>query len=355
MLRSSESFGSFAAALAKVQSELDGHEISWAAATRTGCRTEEGEEALRRTAFDSGLGTVRKMLSKHEFAAVQTTSIDGTAGMVHLTTTLVHSSGEWVASEWPVGPAAAVANPRRMGAALTYACRCALFTLVGIAAEDGLDVQAKVASALPVGRPLNPIPNLAATSSAEWPAAMAGDIGRVCLPPLPPQDSARLREGMLAELQALNASDALAWKKSMQATRYRLTAECTHLLDRAFAARFPELRDATLKSDVGGDHRGMAITKTVRHRNKQHLEFVRTQPCLVCARQPSDPHHLRFAQPNALGRKVSDEFVVPLCRVHHRELHRSGSELQWWSDRKLTPLLIAAELWRRTQSDPTEN
>jgi hypothetical protein len=179
---------------------------------------------------------------------------------------------------------------------------------------------------------------------------------------------------MLAEIQALEASDATTWAQSMQANKSRLTAECARLLDAAFAAHFPEFgnvevncgvassppserpkqvvgRRADPPSELGGDGEGLlAITKTVRHRNKEHLRFVRTQPCLVCERQPSDAHHLRFAQPQALGRKVSDEFVVPLCRVHHREVHRSGFELQWWNDRKLTPLARAAELWRRTQS-----
>jgi hypothetical protein len=79
---------------------------------------------------------------------------------------------------------------------------------------------------------------------------------------------------------------------------------------------------------------------------------VARQPCLVCGRTPSDPHHLRFAQPRALGRKVSDEFTVPLCRTHHREIHRTGDEAAWWSDRRLEPLVIAAALWRRTHPLP---
>src|SRR5205807_3889082 len=82
------------------------------------------------------------------------------------------------------------------------------------------------------------------------------------------------------------------------------------------------------------------ITKTVRHRNKEHLRFVRTQPCLICAKQPSDPHHLPFAQPRALGRKVSDEYTVPLCRAHHRELHRAAKELPWWQSLGIAPLAV---------------
>ena len=96
--------------------------------------------------------------------------------------------------------------------------------------------------------------------------------------------------------------------------------------------------------------RKFPITKTVRHRNKEHLKFVRTQPCLVCGRQPSDPHHLRFAGPRALGRKVSDEFTVPLCRVHHREVHRTTKELTWWQALGIAPLEVAHGLWQKTQS-----
>ncbi|MGC1590476.1 MAG: hypothetical protein WA770_10190, partial [Pseudolabrys sp.] len=78
------------------------------------------------------------------------------------------------------------------------------------------------------------------------------------------------------------------------------------------------------------------------------LKFVASQPCVICERQPCDPHHLRFAQPRAIGLKVSDEFTVPLCRGHHRELHRAGNEMLWWQDRRVDPLEIAKGLWERT-------
>ena len=84
-------------------------------------------------------------------------------------------------------------------------------------------------------------------------------------------------------------------------------------------------------------------------RNKEHLDFVASLPCLVCGRQPCDPHHLRFVQPRALGRKVSDEFTVPLCRIHHRELHRQMSEEAWWSLVNIDPKAAALSLWRHTQ------
>lgn len=85
-----------------------------------------------------------------------------------------------------------------------------------------------------------------------------------------------------------------------------------------------------------------------RIRDKEHLKFVQTQPCLLCGRTPSDAHHLRFAQPRAMSRKASDEFTVPLCRTHHRQLHQSGDEVSWWNDLDIDPLLIARELWSRT-------
>jgi hypothetical protein len=98
------------------------------------------------------------------------------------------------------------------------------------------------------------------------------------------------------------------------------------------------------------DRSTLTIGHSPRRRNKAHLKFVAAQPCLVCGRRPSDPHHLRFAQVQALGRKVSDEFTVPLCRTHHRELHQTGDEVQWWEtwDRDVDPLEIAKGLWEQS-------
>ena len=92
----------------------------------------------------------------------------------------------------------------------------------------------------------------------------------------------------------------------------------------------------------------LAIAEPKRLRDKAHLRFVASQPCLVCGRQPSDPHHLRFAQPHALGLKVSDEFTVPLCRGHHRQLHQAGNEVAWWKDLDINTLEIAKGLWEQT-------
>src|SRR6266853_93893 len=138
MPRSSETVAALASALAKAQAELINPEKSLTATIRTG-RPGEGERSFRYAPLSSGLDIVRKTLGQHEIATLQTTAIDQTAGMVNLTTTLAHASGEWIASDWPVCPVAETANPQRMGAALTYARRYALFTLVGIAGEDDLD------------------------------------------------------------------------------------------------------------------------------------------------------------------------------------------------------------------------
>src|SRR5215470_530995 len=139
MPRSSETVAALASALAKAQAELINPEKSLTATIRTG-RAGECERSFRYAPLSSGLDIVRKTLGQHEIATLQTTAIDQTAGMVNLTTTLAHASGEWIASDWPVCPIAETAQPQRMGAALTYARRYALLTLVGIAGEDDLDV-----------------------------------------------------------------------------------------------------------------------------------------------------------------------------------------------------------------------
>jgi hypothetical protein len=100
---------------------------------------------------------------------------------------------------------------------------------------------------------------------------------------------------------------------------------------------------------------GLAHPKEpARKRSKAHLLFVRDQPCLVCQQTPCDAHHLKFAQPRTLGRKVSDEFTVPLCRAHHQELHRHGNERAWWANLQIAPLPVAQDLWTASPvHDPT--
>src|SRR6266851_4312328 len=138
MHRSSESIAALAAALAKAQTELSNPEKSLVGTIGTE-RPGEGARTFRYAPLSSGLDLVRKALGQQQIATVQTTAIDATTGTVNLTTVLAHASGEWIASDWPVCRLADTAAPHRMGAALTYARRYALFTLVGIAGEDDLD------------------------------------------------------------------------------------------------------------------------------------------------------------------------------------------------------------------------
>jgi hypothetical protein len=98
------------------------------------------------------------------------------------------------------------------------------------------------------------------------------------------------------------------------------------------------------------DKSQLPISEPKRLRDKAHLKFVASQPCLICGRQPSDPHHLRFAQPRGIGLKVSDEFTVPLCRGHHRQLHQAGNEVAWWENLHIDALAIAKDLWKQTHT-----
>jgi len=115
-------------------------------------------------------------------------------------------------------------------------------------------------------------------------------------------------------------------------------------------------RPSSLISPTGKiDKSELSIPEPKRLRDKAHLQFVASEPCLVCGRQPSDPHHLGFAQPRAIGLKVSDEFVVPLCRGHHRQLHQAGNELAWWKGLKIDPLQMARQFWEQTHPEQRQS
>jgi hypothetical protein len=124
-------------------------------------------------------------------------------------------------------------------------------------------------------------------------------------------------------------------------------------------ATAPAVAPAALDGSVPTriDKSQLVLAEPKRLRDKAHLKFVALQPCLICGRQPSDPHHLRFAQPRAIGLKVSDEFTVPLCRGHHRQLHQAGNEEAWWAARNIGVLTIATDLWAQTRpkSAPSNN
>ncbi|WP_371722473.1 ERF family protein [Bradyrhizobium sp. KBS0727] len=166
MQHSSETIGAIAGALAKAQIELANPEKSLTA-TIISPFPREADRSFRYASLACGLDLVRKSLGRHEIATVQTTSIDEAAGLIRLTTTLAHSSGEWVSSDWPVCPVSETGAPHRMGAALTYARRYALFTLVGIAGADDLDAPDLVPQTAAPSSPQNDPPARNSTSNGQ--------------------------------------------------------------------------------------------------------------------------------------------------------------------------------------------
>src|SRR6202023_2433604 len=188
--QSSESVAALAAALAKAQAQLVNPEKSLTATIRTG-RPGETERTFRDAPLSSGLEIVRKTLSEHEIAVMQTTALDPALRILNLTTTLAHSSGEWIASQWPVCPLADIASPHRMGAALTYARRYALFTLVGIAGEDDLDAP-DLCTPAPAMNPSVPGFQVAPKTSGNGKTSGAGKVASSTV--LPAEQSAVLRD-----------------------------------------------------------------------------------------------------------------------------------------------------------------
>jgi ERF superfamily protein len=445
MHRSSESIASLAAALAKAQVLLTNPEKSLTATVGTD-RYDEPGRTFRYAPLSSGLDIVRKALGQHEIATVQTTAIDQATQAVSLTTVLAHSSGEWIASDWPVCALSEMATPRRMGAALTYARRYALFTLVGIAGEDDLDAPDLAG---PVGTAEKAV-SLSNRSDVGKPNGKDVALGTFSAnrkrwsPPkqvLEPEKSAALRDQLMAELVGLQSSqEATEWAQRALGAKNTLRGADATVVEAAFASRMTELTSGTsaegplpsspapiqgdaileetaemprrvallaaLKASVelgiangaaqlsetpaavikstrktrprghvpfaapvpagtaaatlGAervsdavswhiDKSSLALGEPRRYRDRAHLQFVSSQPCMLCGRQPSDAHHLRFAQPRALGRKVSDEFAVPLCRTHHRVLHARGDEATWWNELKIDPVAAAQKLWEHTR------
>ncbi len=383
MHRSSESVAALAAALAKAQAELVNPEKSLTATIRSG-RAGEGEQNFRYAPLASGLDIVRKTLGQHEIATVQTTAIDQVAGIVNLTTMLAHASGEWIASDWPVCPVAETANPQRMGAALTYARRYALFTLVGIAGEDDLD--APDLCAAPPSPPtsaanhvLKPVPDQSRVPSRSPGNRRDRGMVRGEAPAIiDAEQSAALRDRLLAEIGNIASVElAAGWAREALAVKNKLAVPDAKLIEDSFEQRLSELASAgtnpsndnapaiadadpqetataastDLDRSDGIDKSVLAVAAPRRYRNREHLRSVAKQPCLICGRKPSDPHHLRYLQPRALGRKASDEFAVPLCRVHHRAVHRARDERAWWKAAGIDPIKVARRLWKDTRID----
>jgi ERF superfamily len=442
MHRSSESIASLAAALAKAQMTLTNPEKSLTATVRTDRYYDPGR-AFRYAPLSSGLDIVRRALGQHEIATVQTTTIDQDTQTVSLTTVLAHSSGEWIASDWPVCALSDMAAPRRMGAALTYARRYALFTLVGIAGEDDLDAPDMVGPQPNEASGGRNVPN---TGRSNGSGTAVGSFPANRKPWSPPKQvldaekSVVLRDQLVGQVGALGTLEqATAWAQRALGAKNTLTTVDSGLVEAAFAVRLAEFGDvgdvegplcgppgirnytpavvagtepfgadqsgesgngpvpsapaATPSADVvgrmkrgkrGGPHLPAAVSpepkvrsgavassgpaervndavtwhidksalhlsEPRRYRDRAHLEFVSAQPCLLCGRRPSDAHHLRYMQPRALGRRVSDEFAVPLCRTHHRALHRGGDEPGWWESVKLDPIVVARKLWELTR------
>jgi hypothetical protein len=373
MEHSSETIGKIAGALAKAQAELENPEKSLTA-TVTSVFPREESRTFRYASLASGLEIVRKCLSKHEIATVQATAIDRDSGLIRLTTTLVHGSGEWMASDWPVCPVSETAAPHRMGAALTYARRYALFTLVGIAAEDDLDApDLAVTAGSPGSQHRSSVDGLVHRSSAQTagqslqPPARQTRTERPKHANLTAEASACLRDRIISELEQLKEAEGLAvWAKKALPRKNQLSAADAQAVETAFEARLSQLGEAATLSgpkvrgmsgyELGGEQAKSSsrdvtvIGKPVRERDRDHLRFVASRGCLVCGRTPSDAHHIGFAEQRAMGRKVSDRFTVPICRLQHRELHRRGNERAWWRSQGLDPLAIAAALWAKTHA-----
>ena len=353
MHQSSERIGTIAAALARAQAELANPEKTLIAVIRSPFPRED-DRAFRYASLASGLDIIRKTLSQQEIATVQTTRIEQTTGQIHLTTLLAHASGEWISSDWPVCASKDFEAPHRMGAALTYARRYALFALVGIAGEDDLDAPDAIA-----GPPATAEPQGSSTSKGK---PSKGVLNRPAI--LSPPQSADLRNRLLTQLSPLSSSDdLLAWAKASLPLKNTLREADARAVEAAYKTRLeqaapflsnppqqerPAATDQAVPRLAPSDARGNGLAfpkEPPRKRNKAHLLFVRGQPCLICKQIPSDAHHLKFAQPRALGRKVSDEFTVPLCRAHHQTLHRHGDERTWWADMQIAPLPVARDLW----------
>jgi hypothetical protein len=368
MHQTSERIGTIAAALARAQAELANPEKTLIAVIRSTFPRED-DRAFRYASLASGLDIIRKTLSQQEIATVQTTRIEQTTRQIHLTTLLAHASGEWISSDWPVCASKDVETPHRMRAALSYARRYALFALVGIAGEDDLDAPDAIA-----GPPATAEPQGSSTSKGK---PSKGVLNRPAI--LSPPQSADLRNRLLTQLSPLSSSDdLLAWAKASLPLKNTLREADARAVEAAYKTRLeqaapflsnppqqerPAATDQAVTAEplqgkaVAGqavqrlapsDARGNGLAfpkEPPRKRNKAHLLFVRGQPCLICKQIPSDAHHLKFAQPRALGRKVSDEFTVPLCRLHHQALHRHGNEPAWWANLQISPLPVASELW----------
>jgi hypothetical protein len=309
-----------------------------------------------------------------------------------------------------------------MGAALTYARRYALFTMVGIAGEDDLDAPPDATNeageahkAVAAEFALNPGPAPVPVGAGQLETGKG--ITAAVREKLSAEESAAIRAQLVQEIETLPEDDLQPRAIAILKSKNRLSVVDAKLVEDAFAARMaqqePSVEAMTAdqppsvpvspilpqplpaSSDIVKRPRGRprkvkpvvepsgppavpsnAVTaddqphviplqadtaprkidssvlmnsEPRRIRDKAHLKFVGSQPCLICARSPADAHHLKFTQPRAMGRKVSDEFTVPLCRTHHRDIHSFGDEIAWWERRAIDPVATARMLWISTR------
>jgi hypothetical protein len=259
---------------------------------------------------------------------MQTTAIDQAAGIVNLTTTLAHSSGEWIASDWPVCAISETATPHRMGAALTYARRYTLFTLVGIAGEDDIDAPDLKAPTPPASATATSAPNRHGrlTGSQSIPGRGGSKVvSNPAKPILGTDASATLRDQLVSEINEIASSDGAAnWAYRILGTKNSLTETDARQVEDAFRSKLATLESvneqlsvrtpsAPDRSPSGLARRPLRAAETAdaeaidmsqlshpeprRVRDREHVRFVAKQACLICGRRPADAHHLRFAQP----------------------------------------------------------
>src|SRR5262249_24000372 len=273
-----------------------------------------------------------------------------------------------------------MASPQSMGMALTYARRYALFTLVGIAGEDDLEAPDLTARGPAAGGEAQSWRHRSPAASRDSRnGRLRGATQSNAAAVLDAGQSAALRNKLLAEVASLTSAEAaVTWATQALPSKNSLIAGDAKLLESAFEKKLSSLasspadenrasesganvevrpQDKAQVSSAESDQPG-GIDKTVlavaaprRYRNREHLRYVAQQGCLICGRKQSDPHHLRYLQPRALGRKASDEFAVPLCRSHHRGVHRASDEQAWWKAAGIDPVKVARQLWRQTRLD----
>jgi hypothetical protein len=420
MHRSSENVAAIATALAKAQTELSNPEKAMVGTVYNA--RSDSQQSFRYASLSSGLDIIRKILGSQQIAITQTTDIDRANGTVNLTTLLLHTSGEWISSDWPVCQLSETSAPRRMGAALTYARRYALFTMVGIAGEDDLDAPDSGYGGAKPDHTTEVAPGPSSGSEQMPVRSSQPRTGNWANPPvretLNAEASATARAQLIQEIQTLSGPDLQPRAIAILKAKNRLSADDAKQVEEAFSARMalqetspealateeepvppannpiqpqqplvsadavkrargrprkihpasdqsaappvspqstveaPRLVSSQLEADAAPDKidkSKLTFGEPRRLRDKAHLKFVASQPCLICGRSPADAHHLRFTQSRAMGLKVSDEFTVPLCRIHHRDVHSHGDEVAWWERRAIDPVATSRMLWVSTR------